>query len=555
MGAPERIRVKKRGQELLQDPALNKGTAFTEWERIELGLEGLLPHHVATLDEQVARVLTNYRAKPSPLERYIYLRALQDRNETLFYAALTRHLNEMMPVVYTPTVAEAVEEFSHIFRAARGLYVTPEDVGRMEQVIGNAPHDDVAMIVCTDNEGILGIGDQGTGGMAIPIGKLALYVAAAGFRPSQCLPVCLDVGTENQELLDDPLYLGVKERRLRGAAYHEFIGAFVEGVRACMPGAVLQWEDFSRANAFDNLAMYRDRLPSFNDDIQGTAQVTVAALMGAAKLAERSFADEVVCIIGAGGAGVGVAQGIMAALQAVGVPEEQAKQRVYVVDSRGLLADDRTDLADYKRPVAVSAELVRDWPGRSVYDVIENARPTALVGLSGQPGAIDQKAAEMMARVTRRPAIFPMSNPTSKAEARPADLIAWTDGKAIVATGSPFDPVEYNCRTYHFSQANNVYIFPGVGLGAYASGARMISDAMLAAASGRVHALVGSEDYEKGLVLPPITDLRTIAAEIAAAVVAQAVREGHARPGAETLHAARLAQGMYVPEYAEYEPA
>ena len=549
------IRVAQRGATLLHDSRLNKGAAFTHEERIALGLEGLLPHHVSTLREQVERALENLRRKASPIEQYIYLRSLQDRNETLFYAALVENLAELMPIVYTPTVAQAVEEFSHIFRSARGLYITPEDVGRMAEVFGNAPTENVAVIVCTDNEGILGIGDQGTGGMAIPIGKLALYVAAAGFRPEQCLPVCLDVGTENEDLLNDPLYLGVKEHRLRGREYDDFIGAFVEGVKRCAPQAVLQWEDFSRDKAFDNLVRYRSELTSFNDDIQGTAGVTVAALMGAAKLADRQFVDETICIVGAGGAGVGVALGIIAALQTEGLTPDEANERVYVLDSRGLLTDDRDDLPDYKRQVATKASEVAGWSGRSLYDIIANARPTALVGLTGHPGAIDQQAAEMMAQVNSRPAIFPMSNPTSRAEACPADLLEWTDGRAIIATGSPFAPVDYQGRAREFSQANNVYIFPGVGLGAYASQARIITDGMFAAAARRLSELVEDADFEQGLILPPVQDLRAIAAGVGAAVVQAAAGDGVAETPIEDHLAATLREGMYVPQYARYVAA
>lgn len=548
------VSIKQRGLALLQDSRLNKGAAFTEQERIDFGLEGLLPHHVATLQEQVERVMLNFQRKNVPLEKYIYLRSLQDRNETLFYAALIEHLEEMMPVIYTPTVAEAVEEFSHIFRSTRGLYITPEDVDRMQMVFGNAPCEDVAVIVCTDNEGILGIGDQGTGGMAIPIGKLALYCAAGGFRPEQCLPVCLDVGTENPDLLDDPLYLGVKGHRLRDDEYHRFIGAFVDGVRRCTPDAILQWEDFSRGNAFENLSRYRDVHVSFNDDVQGTAAVAVAAIMGAAKLAGRSFADERICIVGAGGAGVGVAVGIAAALQAEGLDAEEAARRVHVFDSRGLVADDRDDLSFYKRRVSTPAAAVAGWPGRSLHDAIETCRPTTLIGLSGHPGAIDQRAARLMATHNERPAIFPMSNPTTKAEARPADLLQWTRGTAIIATGSPFEPVTYEGRTHRFSQANNVYIFPGVGLGAYACRAKSITDEMLAAAARRLHELVSEDDYAQGLVLPPVRDLRTIVAQVGAAVGEAAMAQSLAGTALGPDAAQSLRESMYVPRYARYIP-
>jgi malate dehydrogenase (oxaloacetate-decarboxylating) len=547
--------VTARGGDLLSDASLNKGSAFTNEERIELGLEGLLPHHVSTLEEQVQRVLENFRRQATPIDKHIYLRSLQDRNETLFYAALISHLAEMMPIVYTPTVAQAVEEFSHIFAATRGLYLTPEDSVRMEEVIGNVPCEEVRVVVCTDNEGILGIGDQGTGGMAIPIGKLALYVAAGGFRPEECLPVCLDVGTDNRRLLEDPLYLGVKEPRLRGAEYDSFIDSFVEGFKKRLPNAILQWEDFSRDIAFENLIRYRDEVCSFNDDIQGTASVTVASLMGAAKLAGRSFAKEVICIIGAGCAGVGVTLGILDALQSEGLSLEEAKERVYVFDSRGLLVDTRPGLPDYKRQVATPASVVEGWSGLSLYDVIERVRPTALVGLSGHPGAIDEEAVRTMAELNERPSIFAMSNPTANAEAVPADILRWSDGRAIIATGSPFDPVEYKGREYQFSQANNVYVFPGVGLGAAVCGATRITDRMLTSAARRLHELTDDADYERGLVLPPVRDLRSVSAQIGAAVMESAIREGLAAKPAVGDLARALREGMYEPRYAQYKPA
>lgn len=561
---PGVLPVARRGHALLRDSRLNKGSAFTEDERVAFGLEGLLPHHVSTLEEQVERVMGNLRREPEPLDRYSQLRALQDRNETLFYATLINHLAELMPIVYTPTVAEAVQRFSHIFTTARGLYVTPDDVDRMDMVLANVACDgttcdDIRIIVCTDNEGILGIGDQGTGGMAIPIGKLALYVAAAGFRPEQCLPVCLDVGTENPELLADPLYLGVREPRLRGDDYDRFIGAFVAAVKRAMPHAVLQWEDFSRDIAFENLERYRGELTSFNDDIQGTAAVTVASLMGAARLAGRDFADERVCIVGAGGAGVGVAEGIISALRETGLSDAEARSRLYLFDSKGLLVDDRPGLADYKRQVAVPAARVAGWPDRSLHAVLRQVRPTALIGLSGHPGAIDAEAARLMAEFNHRPAIFPMSNPTANAEAVPADLLEWTDGRAIIATGSPFQPLERNGATYAFSQANNVYVFPGIGLGASICDASAVTDGMLSAAARRLHELTGDDEYARGLVLPPVSELRLIATEIAAAVVRAAVRDGVARsplpmdpPEALTAHIAGV---MFVPAYQPYAPA
>ena len=551
--------VKQRGAELLRDPTLNKGSAFSLGEREALGLAGLLPPQVSTLDEQMDRVVENFRAEPTPLEKYIYLRALQDRNETLFHAVLMRHLDEMAPIVYTPTVAEAVQRFSHIFRSSRGLYVTPENVDSIDKMLESAPCGDVGIIVCTDNEGILGIGDQGVGGIGIPIGKLALYVAAGGFEPTACLPISLDVGTDNEELLSDPLYIGRRLHRLGDEEYAAFIDVFVSGVRRQCPQAVLQWEDFSRDRAFANLERYRDVRPSFNDDIQGTAAVVHAAVLGALEIAGRKLADESICVIGAGAAGVGVAMGLIAALTAEGLSPEEANSRVYCFDTRGLIVSDRAGLPPYKRRIATDPEVVRGWDRTpettTPLEVIESARPGILLGLSGVPGSIPQDLVEAMSARCERPIIFALSNPSANVDAHPHDLVRWSKSSAIVATGSPFEPLACEGRTFRFSQVNNVYVFPGIGVGAHLCGAGKITDSMLVAAGAAVHEAVEPHDLEQGLVLPPLGELRDVAAKVAVAVMRAAATDGvaHAELPGDLENA--IAEWQYVPAYRKYVPA
>jgi len=554
----EFVPVKLRGVELLRDPALNKGTAFTPWEREALGLTGLLPPAVSDLEDQLQRVIESFRAHTTPLDKYIYLRLLQDRNETLFHAALMRHLPEMTPIVYTPTVAEAVRRFSRIFRTSRGLYITPENIDHADEMLRAAPAGEAAIIVCTDNEGILGIGDQGVGGIGIPIGKLALYVAAGGFHPTSCLPISLDVGTDNQELLADPLYIGLRRRRLGDEQYAEFIEAFVGAVRRQCPRAVLQWEDLSRQRAFESLESYRNLLPSFNDDIQGTAAVVHAALLGALKVAGRSLSDETICIVGAGAAGVGVASGLIAALEAEKLTPEEARAHVYTFDSKGLIVSDRPDLPSYKRRIAVSAELVRGWDATpqqtSLLEIVNHLRPGILIGLSGNPGAFGREAVEAMAGYCERPIIFPLSNPSDNVEAHPHEVVRWSKGRAIVATGSPFEPLEYAGRRVEFTQVNNVYVFPGIGAGAYLSGARRITDTMLTAAAQAAHQAVRDEELAAGHVLPTLERLRAVAVQVAVAVMRAAVAEGVATETLPDDVAGYVADWQYQPRYRPYRP-
>ncbi|MEN6642856.1 MAG: NAD-dependent malic enzyme [Armatimonadia bacterium] len=553
-GAQDPIAVQERGWHVLIDPHLNKGAAFTAQERDDLGVEGLLPPHIATLQEQVERVHGAFMAKDEPLEQYIYLRSLQDRNETLFFAALLAHLEDYMPVIYTPTVARAVEQFSHIFRSSRGIYLSPENIDEVDAVMSNIPCHDVAIIVATDNEGILGIGDMGVGGMGIPIGKLALYSAAGGICPARTLPVCLDVGTSNQSLIDDPLYLGYRAPRLEDDEYYPFLDKFVAGVKRHFPHAILQWEDFSRDRAFEVLHRYVGEHPSFNDDIQGTAAMVHAATLGALKTTDQRYRDQVFAVLGAGAAGAGIAQSTAAALVKDGLTPDEAWARIYVLDSKGLVLKNRPGLDEYKLPLAADPEEVKSWKlsGERIglLDVIHNAHPTVLYGLSGQPGAIGEDIVRAMVEYCPRPIIFPMSNPTDKCEAVPADLLKWSDGRAVVATGSPFAPVSFGGREHKFSQANNVAVFPGVGLGALLAQARVITAEMLFVAGEALHSLAESEDYAQGLVLPPNRDLRETAAHVAAAVAGQAWEQGVAqakKPEGDLRDAMRAA--MYVPRY------
>lgn len=558
-GQQDTMPVTERGWHLLLNPRLNKGSAFTARERDELGIEGLLPPHITTLEDQIARVHSIFLSRNNPMDQHIYLRSLQDRNETLFYAAMLAHLEEYMPILYTPTVARAVQEFSHIFRTARGIYVSPDNIDEIDTILSNLACHDIGIIVATDNEGILGIGDQGVGGMGIPIGKLSLYTAAGGICPVRTLPVCLDVGTDNQTLLNDPLYLGYHAPRLADDEYYPFLDKFVAGVKRCFPNAVVQWEDFSRDRAFEVLHRYEDEICSFNDDIEGTAAMVQAATLGALRLLQSRYREQVFAVLGAGAAGAGIAQSTAAALMHDGLSEEEAWKRIYVLDSRGLVLSNRPGLDEYKQALARDPQEVADWQLEAdritLYDVIVNAKPTVLYGLSGHPGTIDERMVRAMTQYCERPVIFPMSNPTENCEAVPADLLAWSNGRAIIATGSPFAPIEFEGRLCHFSQANNVAIFPGVGLGALFCQAQAITPAMMAVAAEALHAMTEQADYEQGLILPPNRDLRETATQVAAAVAAKAWELGLARRPQPTGNLRdALRDYMYVPRYHDLVP-
>ncbi len=535
------------GVDLLHDPALNKGTAFTEEEREALGLRGLLPPHVATQEEQVSRIMENFHKKPNDLERYIHMMALQSRNETLFYRVVLDHIEEMMPIIYTPTVGQACQEYGHIFRRPRGMYISAADRGRIVEVLRNWPCQDARIIVVTDGERILGLGDLGANGMGIPVGKLALYTACAGVHPSQCLPVTLDVGTDNERLLNDPLYIGIRQRRLRGEAYDQFVDEFMTAVQQVFPGALVQFEDFANVNAFRLLDKYRERQCTFNDDIQGTGAVALAGLYSALRITGEQLSAQKILFLGAGEAAIGIASLIVAAMVGDGLSEGEARKRCWLIDSRGLVVKGRSGLAGHKLPYAHDHAPLPD-----LLSAVEALHPTAIVGVSGQFGAFTEPVLKAMARLNDRPIVFALSNPTSKAECTAEQAYTWTEGRAIFASGSPFAPVTLGDKTYVPGQGNNAYIFPGVGLGAIACGAKVVTDEMFFAAARALAQQVEGEDLERGLIYPPLTELREVSAAIATAVAGVAYEHGlAAQPRPDDLVAHIKAQ-MYVPDYQSY---
>ncbi len=554
------VEVAYRGQRLLRHPMFNKGTAFTREEREALGLEGLLPDAISTIDQQLERVHRNIMKKEDPLERYIGLASLQDRNEVLFYKLLVSYIEELMPIVYTPVVGKACQEYSHIFRRARGIWVTPGHRGRIAQVLQNAPFADIRLIVVTDNERILGLGDQGAGGMGIPIGKLALYCAAAGIHPAQTLPISLDVGTDNKALLEDELYLGWRRPRLRGAEYESLVEEFVQAVKLRFPKAVLQWEDFKKVNAFHLLDRYRKRITCFNDDIQGTAAVAVAGIMAGCRATGVPLTEQRIVILGAGAAGVGIARLLRTALQNAGLSGEKLQRAIANLDSHGLVVDDQEIADEHKRAfawpsaLAEASGLGKGRP-RDLGAVVRAVKPTVLIGTSGEPGTFTEVIVREMAAHVERPVIFPMSNPTSKSEAKPVDLINWTGGRALIATGSPFDPVPYGGRSIRIGQGNNAFVFPGVGLGVLVSEAREVTESMFAAAALRLAAEVHEEDFASGMLFPPQSHMRRVAQAIAEAVARQAREDGVAgRRLSDAEIPAVVAASMWNPEYPRVVP-
>jgi malate dehydrogenase (oxaloacetate-decarboxylating) len=523
------LRVHVDGASLLRLPYTNKGTAFPLEERIALGIDGLLPPRVSTLERQIERTYASFRREPTPLAKYSNLRALQERNEILFYALLERHLAEMLPIIYTPTVGDAVKNASTIYQNARGLSLSPENIDRAARVAENCILDDVRIIVATDSSAILGIGDQGWGGLAIAIGKLALYTAG-GVSPYRSLPVGLDVGTDREDLLASAEYLGARQKRLRGGEYLAFMDKFVDAIRVRWPRAVLQWEDLSKDTAFDVLERYRKKLPSFNDDIQGTGAVALAGLVGACALRGRKLADEVVVVHGAGAGGVGVARAVEQGMLREGLSVAEARARVFVLDSKGLLVEGRA-MEDYKRSFAQPAARVAGW-GTGALDlgtVVDRSRATVLLGLSGQPGSFTEPVVRAVASHTERPVVFPLSNPTSSSEASPADILAWTGGRAVVATGSPFDPVRVGDRDLAIGQGNNAFIFPGLGFGAILSEASEITDEMVLAAAYALAAYVAERHLASGQIYPPVEEIREVSARVATSVIEQAFADGVAR--------------------------
>jgi len=545
------------GYELLNDPLLNKGTAFTEGERDAFDLHGLLPPHVAELDYQVRRRLDAFRGLGTEMQRYIFLRGLQDTNETLFYALLTRNIEEMMPIVYTPTVGLGCQLFSSIFRKPRGLFLSLPHKDLIGRILGHPRFDRVEAIVVSDGERILGLGDQGAGGMGIPIGKLALYTACAGLHPSTTLPIILDVGTDNREHLDDPLYIGWQYERVRGAQYDEFVEIFVATVRERWPHVLLHWEDFAIGNANRLLARYRDQLCTFNDDIQGTAAIAVGTLLSAINVTGVPLREQHVAVLGAGSAGTGICALLLRAMVDAGLSEIEARGRFYLVDREGLLVEGMPGLQSFQTPFAQNRDRIAGWtlqqPGRvGLADVMANAHPTVLIGTSGQAHAFSEAVVRAMAEHAQRPVIFPLSNPTERAEATPADLDAWTEGRAVIGTGSPFPPIKRNGREFRIDQTNNAYVYPGIGLGAIATDARRISDRMFLAAARTIAGNSPAGRDPQANLLPPLVDIRKLTFQVAIAVARQAQAEGLADPMSDEAIAAAIRAKVWDPFYANY---
>jgi len=536
-----------RGVKILHDPVRNKGTAFTEDERDALHLRGLLPPRVHTMAEQELRILRNLREKATDLEKYLYLIALQDRNENLFYRVVMNHIEEIMPLIYTPTVGQACYEFQHIYRKPRGFYVTYRDKGRIKEILQHWPHKDARIIVVTDGERILGLGDLGAGGMGIPIGKLSLYTACAGIPPTQCLPVMLDVGTNNERLLNDPLYNGIERRRVRGEEYDALFDEFVEAAKEVFPGILIQIEDFGNANAFRLLNKYRDTTCLFDDDIQGTGAVAVAGVMAAMRITGSKLSDQKILFLGAGEAGIGTADVFVAALKEEGIDEAEARKHCWFVDSRGLLCAGRDNISEHKAPYAHEHEHIDN-----LLDAVKALRPTALLGLSGQPQTFTRPVIEAMAEFNERPIIFALSNPTSKAECTAEQAYTWTNGQAVFASGSPFDPVKLDNRMFVPGQGNNAYIFPGVGLGVIASRSRSVTDEMFLAAARSLANQVSDADLELGRVYPKLSRIRHVSAKIATEVAEMAYDRGLAERQRPDDVQADIHDHMYHPVYPHY---
>jgi malate dehydrogenase (oxaloacetate-decarboxylating) len=555
----DRVEVSLTGQTLLETPLLNKGSVFPEDERRALHLLGLLPYHVAPVAEQLARTYENYLREDSDLGRYIYLASLQDRNEVLFYRLVLDHIREMSPVVYTPVVGVACQHYSHIYRRPRGLYVSYPYRDEMDALFQNSAADQVRVIVVTDGERILGLGDLGVGGMGIPVGKLALYTLCAGIHPAATLPIILDVGTDNRALLADPLYLGWHHERVRGADYDAFIEAFVQAVQRYFPHALLQWEDFAKGNAHRLLERYRDRLCTFNDDIQGTGAVTLAGLLSAVNLTGSKLSEQRVVMLGAGSAAIGIADQLVAAMASEGLPAEEARRLIWLVDTRGLVHSGRDNIEAEKAPYAQAQERVAGWPVSSsecigLDEVVAQVHPTILIGTAACPGVFAEATVREMAAYIERPVIFPLSNPTSQCEACPADLLAWTEGRALIATGSPFQDVMYNGRAYCIGQCNNMFIFPGMGLGALASGARRVTNEMLLAAARALSACSPARKDPTASLYPAVEDVRAVSRDVAIAVASAAQQAGVAEQTAPEELERRVRELMWEPQYPRLLP-
>jgi malate dehydrogenase (oxaloacetate-decarboxylating) len=554
------IQTALSGFDLINQPMLNKGTAFTEEERDSFGLHGLLPPHIGTLESQMKRRLRAIEDLPAGFEQYAFLRDLQDMNETLFYALLAGNIERMLPLVYTPTVGEGCQRFSEIWRKPRGLFLSYPHKDCIAQILAHPRYDQVRCIVVSDGERILGLGDQGAGGMGIPIGKLSLYTALAGIHPSTTLPILLDVGTDNQERLHDPIYVGWCHERVRGQEYDDFIESFVSAVVERWPHVLLQWEDFAGANAARLLERYRDRLCTFNDDIQGTAAVATATLLAAINVTGKPITEQSIAMLGFGSAGVGIASLMVTALAEAGLSVDEAHGRVYAVDKDGLLVEGYTDLHPTQQPFVKKRSAVTGWtrgePGKiGLLDVIKNARPTVLIGVSGQPGVFTEEIVRAMAGYAERPIIFPLSNPTSHSEATPQDLLRWSEGRAIIGTGSPFAPVSVAGKSIPIDQTNNSYVFPGVALGLISAQARRVTDSMFMAAAKVLAKLSPTATDRQGRLLPPVTEIPSVSVAIALAVAEQARKEGLSLLGLDEDLAAAVRGNIWQPRYLPYRSA
>ncbi|MDR3432258.1 MAG: NAD-dependent malic enzyme [Rouxiella aceris] len=545
------------GPILLEFPLLNKGSAFSQEERTNFNLHGLLPEAVESIEEQAARAYRQFQEFKNDIEKHVYLRNIQDTNETLFYRLIDEHLSEMMPVIYTPTVGEACEHFSDIYRRARGLFIAYPNREHIDDMLQNATKQHVKVIVVTDGERILGLGDQGIGGMGIPIGKLSLYTACGGISPAYTLPVVLDAGTNNQQLLNDPLYMGWRHPRITGDEYYAFVDQFIEAVKIRFPNVLLQFEDFAQKNAMPLLERYRKELCCFNDDIQGTAAVTLGSLLAASRAAGSRLRDQTVTFLGAGSAGCGIAEQIVAQMKSEGLSEEEARARVFMVDRFGLLTDKLTNLLDFQSRLVQKSENLADWDVNSdnisLLEVVRYAKPTVLIGVSGQPGLFTEEIIREMYKHCPHPIVMPLTNPTSRVEAHPADIINWTDGAALVATGSPFAPVSYKDKLYPIAQCNNSYIFPGIGLAVIASGATQVTDGMLMAASRALAECSPLATDGVGSLLPDVNDIQGVSKCIAMEVGKAAQIEGVATVTSEDALSKAIQHNFWAPQYRSYK--
>jgi malate dehydrogenase (oxaloacetate-decarboxylating) len=555
----EKVKTTLTSFDLLNDPRLNKGTAFTEGERNVFALHGLLPPHIGTLEDQMARRKKALQSQATPFAKYTFMRDLQDTNETLFYGLIVRNIRDTLPIVYTPSVGEGCQRFSDIWHKPRGLFLSYPNRHRIDQILSHPRYDNVKCIVVSDGERILGLGDQGAGGMGIPIGKMALYTALAGIPPETCLPMLLDVGTDNQERLDDPLYIGWRNHRIRGPQYDEFVDVFVSAVKRRWRHVLLQWEDFAGSNAARLLTRYRDQLCTFNDDIQGTAAVATATLLSAVNVTRTPLKEQRIVFVGFGSAGIGIANLLVSVMQDEGLTEQQAREHLYALDLPGLLVEGEKGLRPEQEAFARKRGDVAQWQvvdrkKIGLLDIVRNAKPTVLIGVSGQSGVFTEEAVREMANNAQRPIIFPLSNPTSRAEATPQQLLEWTQGRALIGTGSPFEPVTVNGKQVPIDETNNSYIFPGLALGMISSRAKRVSDAMIKAAAKALAELSPTRNDKEGSLLPPLETLRSVSKDVAEAVGAQAIKDELAQVN-EAEFEKELAGNIWEPEYRPYELA